>query len=439
MEATSRGGCPGVGFGSERQTGRQRRLRMAGHALAGTLALAVSSHGRAQAVEEAEQQMTAHPPELLSERGSTRATRYATANKIVTLVGRTHVAWLDSVSRTVVATYDHGTDAWGATVLVGEGKDNHGGPALTCDSNGFLHIVFGPHGGPFQYCRSARPNDTSEWVKLPDFGQGATYPSTVFDDRDTLHIIYRGGNAPMKMLYQRKPADGPWGPPTTLARAPIKSGYTHYHSALTIAPDQSLHISYDIYHSGAAKEAGHMVSRDRGATWTLADGSPLALPVTPESDVFFKRADKALKTGGIVCDSKSRPWIIVSGPELWHHDGKAWRTCRPADLTSPPIADGTSHGADAPAVDSSDRIYVPVTVAGGVAVLASSDGARTFRRLDVHPRHAKLPHTGLNFERPTGHHSVRVPWLLFSTGEKGPDCYGKGIFHEVRVVQLGNR
>ena len=179
-----------------------------------------------------------------------------------------------------------------------------------------------------------------------------------------------------------------------------------------------------------------MVSRDRGETWTLADGSPMALPVSPESDVFFKRTDKALKTGGVVCDSRSRPWIMVSGPELWHHDGNSWQSCRPAELTSPSIADSASRGADAPTVDASDRIYVPVTVRGDVVVLASSDGARTFRRVNVHPRHAKLPHTGLNFERPTGHHSVSVPWLLFSSGVKGPDCYGKGIFHEVRVVRL---
>lgn len=380
--------------------------------------------------------MTSHPPKLLSERGSTRATRYATANKIVTLDGRTHVAWLDSVSRTMVATYDHETGSWGAPVLVGEGKDNHGGPALTCDSRGFLHIVFGPHVGAFQHCRSAEPNDAGEWIKMPEFGQGATYPSVVCDDQDTLHIIYRGGTDPLKMLYQRKSADGPWDPSTTLARAPIKSGYTHYHSALTIARDQSLHVSYDIYHSGAATCAGHMVSRDRGTTWTLADGSPLALPVTPESDAFFRRTDKGLKTGGIVCDSRSRPWVTVSGPELWHHDGKAWRNCRPADLTSPPIPTRAVSGEDAPALDSRDRIYVPVTVDGAVVVLASSDGARTFTRVDVHPRHASLPHRGLSFERPTGHHSVHVPWLLFSTGEKGPDCYGKGVFHDVRVVRL---
>ena len=75
----------------------------------------------------------------LSVHGSTRAARYAAANKIVTLKGKTHVTWLDSVTQTMVATYDHATRTWADAVKVGDGKDNHGGPALTRDSEGHLN------------------------------------------------------------------------------------------------------------------------------------------------------------------------------------------------------------------------------------------------------------------------------------------------------------
>jgi len=374
--------------------------------------------------------------QLLSERGSTRAARYAVSNKIVTLGGKTHVAWLDSISQTMVATYDRGADAWGDAVKVGDGADNHGGPALTCDSEGFLHIVFGPHTGPFQYCRSARPNDAAAWVKQPEFGDHATYPSMVCDDADTLHIIYRGGDDPRKLLYQRKAKGGAWSAPRILVHPDIKSGYTHYHSALTIAPDDSLHISYDIYRHGAAKCAGHMMSRDHGDTWTLADGSALALPVTPKSEAFFKRVDTALKTAGIVCDSKGRPWITVSGPEVWHHDGAQWRCIVPRQLL-PALVDAQElSGVGPPALDVRDRLYVPAMLGREVVMLYSIDQGASFQLLHVFPPDETLPHTGLNMERPTGHHVVEIPWLLFSTGEKGPDCFGEGIFHKVRAVRL---
>jgi len=373
---------------------------------------------------------------LLSEHGSTRSTRYAVTNKIVTLDGKTHVAWLDSISQTMVATYEHGADAWADAVKVGDGADNHGGPALTCDSRGFLHVIFGPHTGPFQHARSASPNDASEWVRLPDFGDQATYPSVVCDDADTLHIVYRGGDDPRKLLYQRRPKEGAWTRPTALARPGIPSGYTHYHAALTIARDQSLHISYDLYFNGAAKCAGHMMSRDRGHTWTLADGTVLDPPVTPASQVFFKRTDDALKTVGIVCDSASRPWITVTASEIWRHDGSAWH-CISLDTTLLRGIDaGKLSGLGPPAIDGADRLYIPALLDGRVIVLHSADQGRSFAALDVFPPDVTLPHTGLTVERPTGHHPVAVPWLLFATGEKGPDCFGEGIYQQVRAVRL---
>jgi len=370
----------------------------------------------------------------LSVHGSTRATRYATANKIVTLKDKTHLAWLDSVSQAMIATYDHATKTWADAVKIGDGKDNHGGPALTCDSEGHLHVVFGPHADPFQHRRSARPNDSSQWVTLPNFGDQATYPSLVCDADDTLHIIYRGGPDPRKLLYQRRPRNGNWTTPRVLAQAPIKSGYTHYHAALTIAKTQALHISYDIYFAGAAKCAGHLVSSDRGDTWCLVDGSPLGLPVSPDSNAFFKRSDSQLKTVGVCCDSEGRPWITVTGPEVWHHDGKVWQCFEPAKRVASGIDARGLRGIGPPSIDSSGRLHLAAMLAGDVVMLVSEDRGETFTLRRVLRRHKRLPHVGLSLERPTGHHVVDAPMLLFSTGEKGPDCYGRGIYHEVHVL-----
>lgn len=382
---------------------------------------------------------------VLSERGSTRATFYPQTNKIVTLDGKTHVAWLDSISETMVATYDHASGEWSPAGKVGTGFDNHGGPALTCDSEGYLHIIFGPHHGPFHHRRSAKPNAAAAWVKLPDFGHNATYPSAVFDEKDTLHIIYRGAKGkkgltnPRKLVYQRRTKAGSWSEPRELVRAPIKSGYTHFHCELAIAPDRTLHVSFDIYCNGAAKCAGHLMSRNRGDTWTLADGSALDLPVTPESDAIFKRAEPTLRTWNVVCDSNSRPWISVQGPdglELFHHDGKQWQIIRPTERLAAKQPSDPLAGYIPMTLDSSDRIYVMGTQAGDVVLLSSADKGRTFHHQRVFQEDAKLPHRGPNIERPTGHHRVDVPWLLFCTGEKGPDCYGKGLFNVTRAVRL---
>jgi len=395
---------------------------------------------------------------LLSEHGSTRAARYASTNKIVTLAGKTHVAWLDSVSNTMIATYDHASGEWGPAVRVGTGTDNHGGPALTCDRGGHLHVIFGPHGDvPFQHCRSARPHDATEWIKLDGFGHHPTYPSAVCDEEETLHVIYRGGTTrghPHKLLYQRKPKNGAWSDPRALVEAPSDwKSYTHYHASIAISAQGTLHVAYDIYYNGAAKRAGHMTSRDRGRTWTLADGAPLDLPVGIESDAFFARTDAAFKVLNVVCDSHDRPWIALgdarteAGPTVFHHDGQSWRSFCPGKLTSPPIDVGELGYAVSLTLDRRDGIYVATTlgtsvtggVHGRVVLLHSNDGGRHFRCVSVFPPDPQLPHTGLSLERRTGHHLVDAPWLLFSTGEKGPDCFGRGIYHRVHAVQFRTR
>ena len=105
-------------------------------------------------------------PFLLSSHGCGRATGYAETNKIVTVGAKTHVTWLDSAAEGFhvrIRTLDRRTGKWSPTMTVGEAFDNHGGPALTADSKGYLHIVYYPHHHPFRYRRSKRPNDASAW------------------------------------------------------------------------------------------------------------------------------------------------------------------------------------------------------------------------------------------------------------------------------------
>lgn len=390
---------------------------------------------------------------LLSNRGSTRATRYSSANKIVTIGKKTHIAWLDSVSRTMIASFDRENGKWSRAVHVGDGQDNHGGPALTCDSRGYLHIVFGPHVSvPFQHYRSAKPNDATQWIPQEKFGSHPTYPSLICDARDTLHIIYRGGpkpKQPLKLIYQRKPRNGEWSKPIVLAKCPDDwRGYTHYHSSLTIDQNGSLHIAFNLYFNGRARHAGYLKSNDRGRTWRRADGKSAALPVTTASKAIFLRSKKPMKVTNVVCDRSGVAWITISRQgeySIHRYVGGQWRMLivnnhlsakqRKADLYW-----GTAGIAD------DGRLFVPVVVGKGVRggvigdlwLLVSKDRESRFTRLRVAAPDPKQPHTGLSLERFTGHNPVATPWLLFSTGPKGPDNFGRGLYHRVHAVKTAD-
>ena len=134
------------------------------------------------------------PLHELSRQGCGRASGYAEANKIVTAKGRTHVAWIDSPPegfRVRVATLNRTTGKWSPTFTVGQAKDNHGGPALTIDSDGYLHIAYFPHHDPFRYRRSKRPHDASEWEEEIQFGERLTYPTMICSADNTLYFTAR--------------------------------------------------------------------------------------------------------------------------------------------------------------------------------------------------------------------------------------------------------
>lgn len=373
----------------------------------------------------------------LSHRGSTRATLYDMSNKILTIGGRTHIAWLDALADTMVVTYDHATGEMSAPVLIGSGVDNHAGPAMCGDSQGYLYVVFGPHHGPFQFARSVRPNEASEWEKLPDFGYKATYPSLVCDAQDTLHITYRGGDVPCRLMYQRRPAGGEWTQPRELVSAAVPDGYTQYGNALTVAPDGSLHLVFHIYdmHPAAGKAVGHMVSRDGGETWELMDGTPLDLPVTPRTPgaMLEQGPELDMRAGGVTCDAQSRPYFPVVHAEgdtdlvLWRWrdgwEGISLRETVQAQVGFPPrfaqpnvatitagrlcIAAGIRTGGNW--VDRSTEVYL----------LISDDLGDSFTVQRVSEPDPDVPNWGPSLERPVGHNTISRLFLLWTHGFAG--------------------
>ncbi len=391
--------------------------------------------------------------QVLSTRGSTRGTAYAGSNKVVTVGSRTHCAWLDYLSATMVRTYDHEKHQWLPAVKVGDGTDNHGGPALAVDSKGYLHIVFGPHHGPFQYCVSQRPNDASSWVPQGEVGDRATYPGLVCDAHDTLHLAYRGGDAPWKLMYQRKPAGGDWTEPRILVEPGVPDGYTQYGNALCLARDGTLHLAYHIYdlHPARGKTAGHMMSRDGGETWLLADGTPLEMPVTPQSPGFVEQDPKLdLRVGNVACDRDGHPYFVACHYEqkpstgiLWRHDGSAWRATDLGEIVRADHPGGFLREGSI-SFDLRDRLYVAVTVSqrGGwgdptnqVLLLTSDDHGGTFSILPVSEPDSNVSNWLVSLEHWTPHTNLGMPWLLYTHGEPGKTCTDE-IYTEVRAVRF---
>jgi len=268
---------------------------------------------------------------LLSAEGCGRATGYAEANKIITLGDRTHVAWLDSPPegfRVRVRTLNRGTGEWSPTYTIGEAYDNHGGPALTVDRDGFLHIAYYPHHHPFRYRRSKRPNDASEWEDEILFGEKLTYPTLVCGPDSTLYFTARRSfkTKPWEVeLWSKKPGES-WTRRGAILRSRHK-GYAHFQESLAWGPDhKTLHLCCRFHENsdrnayGRLQTVAYMRSEDAGRTWLRSDGSRINAPASVEEIEVLARGgvdkEKGLRAGCLAVDPKTgKPSLVYSVTE----------------------------------------------------------------------------------------------------------------------------
>ncbi|MEA3400111.1 MAG: BNR-4 repeat-containing protein [Armatimonadota bacterium] len=220
-------------------------------------------------------------------------------SSVVSRGPKVHVAWGEATDPagdapgvpTFVVTYDRQTGELGEPALLGYGpppNDVHNSPSITMDSEGYLHVLIGTHGRPFQYCRSQAPNDASSgWTEPVTAGEGLnqTYIGLVCGEDDALHVVFRlwrsgepfPNSTHATLAYQRKRPGQPWEPPRVLVVAPF-SEYSIFYHRLTVDHSGRLFISYDYWSTHWFYRNDHfgnrralLMSPDGGETWKLAE------------------------------------------------------------------------------------------------------------------------------------------------------------------------
>ena len=402
----------------------------------------------------------------LSQNGSGRATGYSEFSKIVTLGRKTHVTWQDSEEGqflTKIRTLDRDTGTWSAAYTVGPGYDNHGGPSLTADSKGHLHMIYYPHHHPFRYRRSARPNDVSEWTEEIQFGERCTYPSVVCTPDDDLILTCRERTDTQWVLnLYHKPPDGEWQRPRTLVRGNAPGGYARWQGALVLGPDgHTVHMSFMVYDQvvaesetptgGDAKGSGYAVgylrSRDGGKTWERSDGTPVRLPAISETidlidGVRSPTSSLNFRPGNIAVDAQGVPWTIYSRQDrqpfetfLTHPDSKGgWERIPLLPVIQQKWPERSVKTPGSLTFGQDGTLYATVTtvlvdkkveegswghVSAEVALLVSKDRGRTFHVFGVSRPDDACASWLPNLERVTGPHALDVPSLVYTYGTKG--------------------
>lgn len=394
--------------------------------------------------------------EVLSTNGSTRATAYMMSNKIISTNDKIYISWLDRVADIQIKEYDKKSDAWSETFLIGTGVDNHSGPAITMDSEGFIHAVFGPHHGPFQYRKTSNPNDISRWDSVQFFGVNGTYPSMICDDEDNLHIAYRGGAEPRRLMYQKKTKNEDWSDPIELLDSKLDTGYTQYGNSLIISPNGVIHLAFHIYDQQppGGKALGYLRSNDRGQTWENSQGLKIDLPATPDSPCFIEQgAQLDMRCGNLAIDSDGNPWLTAFHNEkqprstvLWHHDGSEWQGQEMLDIIKHQFPEWEILYSSI-TFDQDGMLYIVSAIQKAfsstywgdpsleIILLTSPDRAKTFQIIPVSKIDPNLPNWLPNIERPYGQKQIGAPSFLYTHGGPGVGVT-EGAATEVIFVKL---
>ena len=139
--------------------------------------------------------------------------------------GVTYVAYQGPTEDPYVASYDHESGLWngpfkaGESVLVGKAPgvlDNHGKPAMIIDDEGYIHLVFGGHGGypslgenplgdthrgQMKHVVTKMPLDISSWEELENISPFGTYNQFVKMDNGDIYLFYRHGAHRSNWVY----------------------------------------------------------------------------------------------------------------------------------------------------------------------------------------------------------------------------------------------
>lgn len=404
----------------------------------------------------------------LSDNGCGRATGYSLSHKIVTVEDKTHVAWLDSVAgegfRVRVRTLNRASGQWSPSHSIGAAVDNHGGPALTVDSQGFLHILYYPHGNPFYYRKSKYPNDASSWEPEIQFGEGLTYPTFLCGPDDTLYLTCRNTSTKVGQLelWTKRPGSD-WAHERVLAKVRY-SGYAAFSEQICMDPSSYMlhmalrfheHSDRDAY--GRLQRIAYMQSPDFGKTWQRSDGRKLELPVTSETIETLSTGGvefgRIMQVGGISLDSDGTPHLVYSVREglrsetflavlhrPGHWDQKSLASLLPervrdVSLSNPAGVTFASRGkmtitAHTQQLVSGEKEWGHVS--NEVVQLISTNHGKSF---ELHQASRPDPNTAnwlANVERPGLFHSRRnKPGLIYTAGPPGQylrDILSNGVW-----------
>ena len=261
--------------------------------------------------------------------------------------------------------------------------DNHGKPAMIIDDEGYIHLVFGGHGGTkdlginslgnyhagkMKHVVSKNPLDITEWEKLDNISPFGTYNQFVKMDNGDIYLFYRHGAHRSNWVYQLSRDNGrTFAPPVSILKTKQTTGteenpvvYDTWYAWFENGQGNDIIVTYNYHvckspnHDGERHNCYYMVMDTENKEWRNVNGEKLTVPVTKEQadekTLVANTGDLWTQRGSVRLDRKGYPHLIFyqgehlglkhGGPKqvvYYRWTGKNWFTPNNTNL---PIAKG---------------------------------------------------------------------------------------------------
>lgn len=343
---------------------------------------------------------------------------------IATSGNRTYVAYTGPSQDAYVCSYDHGTGRWEGPVLAGTSLlrdgDGHGKPTLAVDDAGYIHIVFGGHGGhsdlpgdngiysfasnsnPEQagkqiHVRSDSPHDISSWTERPSasgyisgFG---TYSQLIKMDDGDMYLFYRHGRHPSDWTYQRSADNGlTWEPEVIIMDAIESFTKESWYMWFDKGPNDTIICGYSFHPhtncTGHRENAYYMKLNCSDHSWENAAGTILRMPlVKADADAHTLAYDSGgvlIKEALVRLDPNGKPWMIFPSSVDDTYKSMRWKG---GAWTAPTEIDGSMNKQEADLIvlsATSAKLVMmgqnPTTSLWSVSWYETADAGETWRR-----------------------------------------------------------
>jgi len=278
--------------------------------------------------------------------------------------GVTYVSYQGPLEDAYIAAYNHKTKTWTGPVKAGVsimGKDpkhkidNHGKPALVVDNEGYIHLIFGGHGGLPEHGKnplgnthygkqihvvSKNPEDISSWEVLDNIPPFGTYSQFIKMDNGNIYYLYRHGAHESNWVYQLSTDNArTFEPPVSILKTKRRTDTPGvadaWYPSFARGQGDDIITTYNYHvckhgslkHDGERQNAYYMVMDTKDHTWRNVKGEKLKTPVTKEHAdemTLVKNTGDLWTVRGVTrLDNKGNPHLtfyVGEGKGL-HHGG----------------------------------------------------------------------------------------------------------------------